>query len=118
MTTSTPKDLIAAMQACADACTMCADACLGETDVQKMVNCIRLDLDCADICQATARIFARKGMSAGPAANALLTACAEACKACGDECEAHGQHGMKHCQVCAEACRRCEQACRQAMQTA
>ena len=41
---------------------------------------------------------------------AVLNACADACRACAEECERHaGMHA--HCKVCATACRACEQAC-------
>ena len=45
---------------CAQTCTVCADACLGEDMVQELVRCIRLDLDCADVCDATGRVLARQ----------------------------------------------------------
>ena len=38
--------------ACAQTCTSCADACLAEEMVAQMRQCIRLNLDCADICLA------------------------------------------------------------------
>jgi hypothetical protein len=39
---------------CAAPCTSCADACLGESDVPELVRCVRLNLDCADVCDAQA----------------------------------------------------------------
>ena len=36
----------------------CADACLSERMVQELTQCIRLDLDCADICSIAGRITA------------------------------------------------------------
>jgi hypothetical protein len=36
----------------AQACTACADDCLSEPQVAKLVKCIRLCLDCADSCTA------------------------------------------------------------------
>jgi len=77
--------------------------------VYGVLRCIRLDLDCADLCAATGRILSRQ-TATDPA---MVRAALQACKRCGDECEQHGQHGMEHCRVCAEACRRCEQACHQ-----
>lgn len=38
---------------CAQICTSCADACLAEHNVQKLTQCIRLNLDCA--ASATSR---------------------------------------------------------------
>lgn len=89
----------------------CADACLGERDVQMLVRCIRRNLDCADICATTAAVVSRQTAFEPAVASALLQACAQFCRLCGDECEQHAQHGMEHCRVCAEACRRCERAC-------
>src|SRR5215470_5562797 len=44
---------IDALSDCAQACTADADADLGEQNLAEMVRCIRLCLDCADICTAT-----------------------------------------------------------------
>ena len=76
-----------------------------------LIRCIRLDLDCADICDATGRILSRQTAFDAEIAKATLQACAQACRLCGEECEQHAQHGMEHCRICAEACRRCESAC-------
>ena len=44
---------------CVETCTGCADACLSERDVTHLVACIRLNLDCAALCNATGNIMAR-----------------------------------------------------------
>lgn len=111
--------LIAAIEeclACAQTCAICADACLGEPMVADLTQCIRLDLDCADLCFATARIAARRTGSNEIVIRASLEACAQACRLCAEECETHAGH-HDHCRLCAEACRRCEQACRSAAAT-
>ncbi len=108
---STLVECVEACFDCAQSCTTCADACLGEDDPRLLARCIRLNLDCADVCDATGRIVSRQTAFEPEMARAALQACAEACRLCDKECEQHGQHGMEHCQVCAEACRRCEQAC-------
>ena len=41
---------------CAQVCTSCADACLAEENVQILTQCIRLNLDCADICARPAAL--------------------------------------------------------------
>ena len=94
---------------CAQTCTACADACLAEPDVQAVVHCIRLNLDCADVCTTTGRVLARQTEPDLAVVRAQLQACVVACRACGAECRTHAHH--QHCQVCADACRRCEQAC-------
>ena len=93
---------------CAQTCTACADACLGEQDVQSLVRCIRLNLDCADICTATARLFSRQTESDPVVLRAQLEACQAACRACAEECERHASH-HEHCLVCGESCRDTEQ---------
>ena len=95
---------------CAQTCTACADACLAEDMVAELTRCIRLNLDCADICAASGRVLSRQTGNNAEVTRALLEACCDACKACGDECEKHAEM-HEHCKVCAEACRRCEQAC-------
>lgn len=107
---------IDALTACAEACTSCADACLSEDSVAELTKCIRTDLDCADICGATARVLSRHTGYDANVSRALLEACAVACKACGDECEGHATM-HEHCRICAEACRACEAACRDLLAT-
>ncbi len=95
---------------CSQACTACADACLSEEMVADLRKCIRTDLDCADLCDTTARVLSRHTGYDANLTRAVLEACAVACRACADECERHaGMH--EHCRVCAEACRACEAAC-------
>ncbi|MDT0165436.1 four-helix bundle copper-binding protein [Actinotalea sp. AC32] len=101
---------------CAQTCTACADSCLAEDMVADLRRCIRTDLDCADVCDATARVLSRATSPDLALVRAQLQACVTACKTCGDECEQHaGMH--EHCRVCAEACRRCEEACRELLTT-
>ena len=103
---------IDALSDCAQACTACADDCLSERDVADLVKCVRLNLDCADVCAATLRVVSRQTEYDANLTRAQLQACITACRSCGDECERHaGMH--EHWRVCAEACRRCEQACQE-----
>jgi hypothetical protein len=45
---------------CAQSCSACADACLGESSVADLARCIRLNLDCADVCIAMGRVLSRQ----------------------------------------------------------
>jgi len=103
-------EAIDALQDCAQACSACADACLGEEGVADVVRCIRLNLDCADVCAATAKVMTRQTAYAPQISRALVEAARTACATCAAECEQHAGH-HEHCRVCAEACRRAEQAC-------
>ena len=104
-------ECIAACFDCAQVCTACADACLAEDMVADLRTCIRINLDCADICDTTGRAVSRQTGRNVDVLRTFLEACAAACKACGDECAQHAEM-HEHCSVCAEACRRCEKACR------
>ena len=103
---------IDALNDCVQACTADADDDLSERNLGELVKCIRLCLDCADVCDATIRVISRQTEYDANVTRPLLEACAATCKSCGDECERHAQMHA-HCRVCAEACRRCEQACRE-----
>src|SRR5512133_2570232 len=104
-------DCIHACFACGETCTACADACLSEDMVAELTKCIRTNLDCADICDATGRVLSRHTGYDANLTRAVLQTCARACQSCGNEGARHTQ--LQHCQVCAEACGDCEQACRQ-----
>jgi hypothetical protein len=100
-----------ALSDCAQACTADVAADLSEQNVTEMVRCIRLCLDCTDICTATLGVLSRQAEYDASVTRPLLEACAAICRSCGDECERHARM-HEHCRICREACRRCEQACR------
>jgi hypothetical protein len=104
-------DTIDALITCGEACNACADACLSEGMVAELTKCIRTNMDCADICTATARVLSRHTGYDANISRMLLEACAMACRSCGDECAMHASM-HEHCRICAEACRACEAACR------
>jgi hypothetical protein len=103
---------IDALSDCAQACIADVDADLSEQNLTEMVTCIRLCLDCADVCTATIGVTSRQASYDASVTRPLLDACVAICKSCGDECERHAQM-YEHCRLCQQACRRCEQACRQ-----
>jgi hypothetical protein len=103
---------IDAVSDCAEACTLDADANLGEENVAEMVRCIALCLNCADVCGATVAVISRRTASEKSVTEPLLAACAAICDSCGDECARHADM-HPHCRICETACRRCEQACRE-----
>jgi len=100
---------IAALYKCSLACNFCAASCLEEDDVKTMKDCIKLDMDCAQICTLTAALLARESEHG----KHLLKECAEICGLCATECEKHGAE-MVHCAACAAACRTCETVCKAA----
>jgi hypothetical protein len=98
---------------CAQTCISCADACLVEDNVTELRQCIRLNLDCGDVCLATGATSTRRTGSNEELLRSMLDTCAVACRLCAEECEKHAPR-QEHCRICAEACRRCEQACQDA----
>lgn len=99
------KELLRKLAECAATCEMCADACLDEENIKMMVECIRLDRDCAKICYTTASLIASNSGNA----ESLVTVCEEICRRCADEC---AQHETDHCRECARVCEECAEACR------
>ena len=99
------RELIQKLAECAAACENCMDSCLSEENIGMMVRCIRLDRDCAKICQLTASFIT----SHSEHAMHVIKECIEICEQCAAECE---KHDHNHCQECARACRECAEACK------
>jgi len=99
------EKLIHALGNCINHCNYCADACLDEENVKMMVNCIRTDKVCAEVCSTLNQLLATNFKDVDD----LVKYCAKVCDACAKECS---QHEAKHCQDCAEACRKCADECR------
>lgn len=99
---------------CGASCTACADASLSESDLWELTGVIRVCLDCADVCEATARIATRQTRPDIRLVRATIEACAAACVACAEECDRHAAH-HEHCRICADVCRRCKAACDEAL---
>ncbi|MGE7902893.1 four-helix bundle copper-binding protein [Peribacillus sp. NPDC094092] len=99
------SSVIETLKDCMTACNQCYDACLREDHVNMMVECIRLDRECADICS-----FLEQAIGRGtPFISELAAVCAKICESCGHECK---KHDHEHCQKSAEACLRCAEECK------
>src|SRR5919106_2462718 len=67
--------------------------CAGLFELRRLVSigelrrCIRLNLDCADVCSMTASVLSRQLEPELGLIRSVLQACAEACRVCGGECE-------------------------------
>ena len=107
MSHKTNESLISALNNCAAVCNHCTTACLDEEEVKMLAKCIKLDIDCAEICSLIPGFLARGSAHASH----LMAECADICTACAEECEKHTH--MEHCKECAEACRKCAEACLQ-----
>ena len=98
------EKLISALGNCINHCNYCADACLDEDDVKKMVDCIRTDKVCAEVCSTLNQVLATSYKDV----KGLVEYCKKVCQACADEC---GKHEAQHCKDCAKACKECVSAC-------
>lgn len=100
------QQLSQTLHECVEACNHCYYACLKEEDVKMMVECIRLDRECAEICAFLEHALTRSTSFASD----LAKVCTRICEACGNECQ---KHDHNHCQKCAEACFKCAKACKE-----
>ena len=98
-------ELISTLGNCINACNHCADACLGEDNVKMMVDCIRTDRVCAEVCSTVSQVL----HTTYDNVEGLLRYCISVCEDCASTCE---QHQHQHCKDCAEACRECIAACK------
>lgn len=97
-------ELLLKLSECTAACDICADACLDEDNLEKMISCIRTDRDCAAICTLTSAYVSRNSRYT----EAALRLCIDVCRDCEAECK---KHEAAHCQQCADSCRACIEAC-------
>lgn len=75
------QQLLKTLHECMEACNHCFDACLKETDVKMMADCIRLDRECADMCAYLEQAITRNSAFV----KELAGVCATICEACGTE---------------------------------
>ena len=73
--------LIEALNNCVAHCNYCADACLDADDIKMMVDCIRTDRACAEVCSATAKLLAANYSDA----KGMVEYCHKTCKKCAEE---------------------------------
>ncbi|EMD5671606.1 TPA: four-helix bundle copper-binding protein [Enterobacter hormaechei] len=99
-------DCIEACYRCAAACDYCAASCLKEEQLEMMRECVRLDIQCANICRLVGQLMSMDSEYA----KAICKICAEVCQQCGNECGKH-EHEHEHCQECAKKCNRCAELC-------
>jgi hypothetical protein len=100
------ENVIKALAECIAECNRCLTACLDEPEVGMLTRCIKLNMDCAEICALTITYIARDSEHTFQ----VRDECEEICLHCAHECEKHTN--MEHCMVCAEVCRHCAEICR------
>lgn len=103
------KEIISTLNECIAECIHCSTACSEEKEAHMLAKCVKLNNDCAEICQLAVSYLCRDSENA----DSLLEECAKVCEACATECEKHNH--MEHCRRCAEVCRKCADACHQSV---
>lgn len=104
------SECVAACYECAQACSACADACLAEDQIDAIRRCIRLTLDCADLCETTGHVLSRQREPDSAIVRRQLETLTMMCRKCAAECHRHAD-AHAHCRLCMEACRICEETC-------
>jgi len=105
------SELVESLKNCDAACKNCAISCVEEEDIEKMSNCIKLNLHCAEVCHLALSLVIRDSEYAESAVELCINICAESATEC-DEYE-HDQ-----CLISAEACRRTAAHCRNYLEQA
>lgn len=108
------------MRRCIENCTNCRNACLETIDhclrmggKHADADHLRLMMDCAEICSASASFMLR----GSPFHTYTCGVCAEVCARCAEDCERLAGEDSTM-QRCAEVCRRCAESCQQMAQMA
>lgn len=109
-----PKNRSQEMDRCIDNCQECHEVCLSMVDYclrkgghHAGVDHIRLLLDCAEICAASADFMIR----GSELHTETCRACSEVCERCAEDCA--GFTDDSEMKSCAEVCRRCAASCSQ-----
>lgn len=98
------KELAHKLAGCIHTCNDCLNACLDEKHVDKMIECIRLDKVCTDVCSLALNSVHANGHFVAE----ILQLCNRVCLRCAEEC---AKHNEGHCQECARVCHECAKAC-------
>jgi len=98
------SELVDSLEKCDAACNNCAISSLDEDDRKPMSDCIKLSLECADVCHLALRLLARDSTHAVSTVKLCMTICGE----CATECE---KFEYDQCRLSARACRRSEKQC-------
>ncbi|MEQ8156012.1 MAG: four-helix bundle copper-binding protein [Clostridiaceae bacterium] len=105
MTVNSYQKCIDECNRCAQACYECFEACINEPDLNARRGCIKMLIECAQMCQMSSGFMSMNGKYA----KEHCTMCATICDECAKECNMFRDD---HCQKCAQECRTCADECR------
>jgi hypothetical protein len=106
--------LIETLALCEQSCLLCADASICSPQSEALRTCIQRNLDCADVCRATANVLLRRTEGADNLWELQLQACVAALRS---SIEASAEHARshQHCTVSADICHAGVEACLDAL---
>ena len=90
---------------CQTKCKSCFNRCLEEQSLDVMRKCLKVTVECANVCELTASSI----MFEGDFSPEMLDICISSCEACRIECSTHNNI---YCAECAAMCGECSEACR------
>jgi len=99
------SQLVESLENCDALCNNCVTSSLDEDNIQPLSACIKLSIDCADICHLALKLLTRDSSHTVSAVELCMTICGE----CAAECE---KHDYDQCRLSTRACRQCESHCR------
>jgi hypothetical protein len=92
------------LRKCVDLCNACFRVCLDDPNISRLIRCIELNRECAQMCQMTISMIERGSEHL----NGFLDLCATICRACAEECANLQHQAGRQCAAiagaCAEAC--------------
>jgi hypothetical protein len=101
--------LIQTITQCAKHCSSCAGTCLQEAAISEHADCIRICLECAEVCHSTTLLLVMNSSFSDQA----LQLCRDICLACMKICSDIPE---EHCQQCATACKETAEQCEAVVQ--
>ena len=93
--------------ACYEECMSCIPHCLSQGGIHAEPKHLTLMMECAEMCDMSARFMHLKGQFA----HEHCQLCAKVCDACAESC-AKVDPNDSMMQRCADICRRCAESCR------
>jgi hypothetical protein len=111
--TTVPDQMRECIQQCTDCHNVCTETivyCLQQGGKHAALEHMRLMMDCAQLCAASAD-FMLRGSSFSPRVCGM---CADVCDACAKSCDRFGDDPQM--KECADTCRRCAECCRKMAQ--
>ncbi len=105
MVTNNYQSCIDTCNKCAQECYECYEACLNEPDLNARRSCVKILIECANMCEMASGLMSINSRFAKD----HCKMCATVCDTCTTLCNMFKDD---HCQKCADICSICANECR------